>query len=296
MFLSRGPARNKKRQTLYSSPPPLPAYKKTPKSVSFMSFNIWGLPWPLTTNPSRFRSIVDVLTFHSELADVIGFQEVFCNEAKEALKHLTFVYPYHSYHQMTPMKSDSSLLSSGLLIVSKFPIVDVDFLTYKNCSGFDCFAQKGAQKVTLCLPNHLYVDVFNTHLESGNNEKSKAIRLNQIDQLLSFMNNTRQVLPFSERLILLGDFNAPPFSDEYLAITKNGFFDTECCPVKHPPSFANPEQRIDFIFTSSSFSPYDHSTNRRLSLRRSGVLTDKHSQLSDHFAIVAEFQFPVPSI
>src|SRR5579885_361011 len=118
------------------------------------TYNVWGLPSPLLRHGDRFRELPAAINRLD--ADVVLIQEAFTSKAK-ALASLPR-FPYHAWGPSSRFLH----FSSGLLVLSRFPIVQTARITYKACGGFDCFAYKGAVYVTVLVPGLGPVRVFNT--------------------------------------------------------------------------------------------------------------------------------------
>jgi hypothetical protein len=96
------------------------------------------------------------------------------------------------------------VLDDEIAIASRFPIVQVHTLVYSNCSGFDCFAAKGALHARIWRGAGHHgrdaIDVFNTHTNDGDGAVLQA----QLDELTAFIQAHHDPqLP----VILMGDFN-----------------------------------------------------------------------------------------
>jgi len=99
-------------------------------------------------------------------------------------------------------RAASGTLSSGLLILSRYPIVATNRIVYGNsCAGQDCGANKGALHVRLKLPGGDTIDVFNTHMQ--HRRRLSDIRKKQIDMLVRFIRRNAR----SRWWIAGGDFN-----------------------------------------------------------------------------------------
>jgi len=86
---------------------------------------------------------------------------------------------------------------------------DVDREAYGICRGWfgsdgDCWARKGYQRVGIRTPEGLEIDLFNTHLEAGGNERAVEIRGRQLDILAAAI----EARPKTRAVILAGDFNS----------------------------------------------------------------------------------------
>jgi endonuclease/exonuclease/phosphatase family metal-dependent hydrolase len=167
----------------------LPAYSQ---ELRVASYNVWGLPSPLLRHGERFKEIPSAI--NSLDADVVLIQEAFTDRA-ETLTTLP-KFPYHSWGP----KARFMRFSSGLLILSRYPIVQTAQIAYSRCGGFDCFANKGAIYVKIRVPGSGDVSVFNTHLNANGHD---GVRATQAAHLLRFVRVYSQGLP----TIVGGDFN-----------------------------------------------------------------------------------------
>jgi endonuclease/exonuclease/phosphatase family metal-dependent hydrolase len=179
---------------------------------------------PITSEPGRFRLLGQHLL--KSQADVIALQEVFDGRIMSAIRRMA--QDHYPYLAMGP-GTKGWKLSSGLWILSyvpshllfssslssfsssrKHPIIHQSRIVFHRSTGFDSLARKGVLYARLALPNGTYVDVFNTHLDSGNNER---VMWSQLSQMFRFMHHC--VNGRWDRVLLLGDFNFRPTSKTY---------------------------------------------------------------------------------
>ncbi|MHB1276374.1 MAG: endonuclease/exonuclease/phosphatase family protein [Candidatus Humimicrobiaceae bacterium] len=123
-----------------------------------------------------------------------------------------------------------SLFGSGLLLLSKYPIIYSNVFCYTDRAGTDVFASKGAiyAKIKTGEGPNEYIHFFTTHLQSHDYINS---RQKNIEELFSFVskiisdeiNKTQTINP----VIITGDFNVPAnsgnkeISSEYNFLTEN---------------------------------------------------------------------------
>jgi endonuclease/exonuclease/phosphatase family metal-dependent hydrolase len=157
-----------------------------------VTYNIWGLPSPLLRHGERFEDLPEAINALD--ADVVLVQEAFTSKA-QALTHLS-KFPYFAWGP----KARFLHFSSGLLILSRYPIDETARITYSRCGGFDCFANKGALYARIQVPGAGPVSVFNTHLNANGYE---AARVSQAAHLLRFVQAYARGLP----TVVGGDFN-----------------------------------------------------------------------------------------
>lgn len=164
--------------------------------------------------------------------DIVLFQELFPeynNRRKELIEH---AHNCHFKYVSVPpapgwrSKMQGSLISSGLLTLSKFPVVITEFIEYKAKAGVDGLATKGVLYSKIKFPNHHHAHVFNTHTQATYNvdyhpsnvsdHKQFMARLRQIqeyrDAVDLCLNNHSRLFKdgpseFKDIVILAGDFN-----------------------------------------------------------------------------------------
>lgn len=106
---------------------------------------------------------------------------------------------YYAYYKPTTF----SLVDSGLLIVSRYPIVKSQLFPYDSGAGFDKFSEKGVLYAKIKINDH-FINVFNTHTQAGNSLEETTIRWKQIRTLIKIINKT---VTNNETIIFGGDFN-----------------------------------------------------------------------------------------
>jgi endonuclease/exonuclease/phosphatase family metal-dependent hydrolase len=173
------------------------------EQLKVVTYNIWGLPSPLLRHPERFNDLAN--TLNTLDADIILIQEAFTKRARALTQLSNF-----RYFAWGP---SSKLLhfSSGLLVLSKYPILETQTMTYSKCGGFDCFANKGALYARVLLPDGKMISVFDTHLNANGHS---AVRYHQASELITFVRRYSSGLP----AIVGGDFNGdkPSFLNTFV--------------------------------------------------------------------------------
>lgn len=107
---------------------------------------------------------------------------------------------------------DRRLIDGGLLILSRFPIVERDQLAFSRGSGSDGVCAKGALHARLQLSPDLSdsLHVFVTHTQAGDHRPDCEIRAHQLQELLQFVARTVRRdddESASTPVLLAGDFN-----------------------------------------------------------------------------------------
>lgn len=210
---------------------------KEAMSVSVMTYNVNGLPWPLATGRTEaFAKIEERLRTMRAAGvhpQVIVLQEAFTNEAKQIGRKGGYRYIANgpSTTLTSAIRSTAAdrafadaasafkgeragkLLDSGLQIASDFPIISVKRAAFPvfACAGYDCLANKGVLMVTIRVPGSAApVTIATTHL---NSKRSSGVSISrslyayrrQVDAINAFLAAHQDArLP----IIFAGDFNA----------------------------------------------------------------------------------------
>jgi endonuclease/exonuclease/phosphatase family metal-dependent hydrolase len=167
--------------------------KDEPINSSIVTYNIQKFPFSLKSlNDKKIRSIIKN---HS----IILLQECF-NEAYDSLE--TY---YPEYHICRGVLQGLNIMNSGLVIMSKFPIIDVNFKEYNvsNPWSFDYFSEKGFLIASIKIKNK-NVKIINTHLQSSDFHRYDKYALSQLNELFNYLNELKEN---KDEYIVGGDFN-----------------------------------------------------------------------------------------
>ena len=162
---------------------------KTNKIQSVMSWNIQQLFWHCYEG-GKICNIIKYLIQNDY--DVICLQEVFeLSTINGIISNIDIQSKYP--HFLTGTMYNSFLIgeNSGLLILSKYPIIFEQFVPFHKTAWPDSMASKGALYFSICNTHFI-----TTHLQSGD----EAIAYKQLKYIL-------QKSPFTDKTILLGDLN-----------------------------------------------------------------------------------------
>ena len=150
-------------------------------SLKLVTYNIWGLPsWMTGARPGRYPRIARELERLDP--DIILLQEVWTAKARKAAPDngrwaLARAAGQHSFFQQ-----------SGLVTLSKCPIVGGEFYPFSRAAFPDRFVNKGVLKVTIQLAEGQVLNVWNVHLQEGS---SSEIRRSQVRELVSRVQDGR---------------------------------------------------------------------------------------------------------
>lgn len=228
--------------------------------IKVLSWNIW-----------RGKNLDKVIKLLSELdAHIISLQEVAVIngqiQAEEIARKLNLNWFFCK--TFSDDRHDSPKYDLGNAILSKFKISkEVCHLLsgldlYKKDSGTE---PRGAVEIELTVDGKK-LTIINTHLAYSKNHRSSKIRDIQLNNLLS-----NQTIQQSNHLILMGDFNSLPESEEIKKVER-----VLVNADKNPTQPTWKGKRIDYIFVSPN-----------IKVKSFKVLK---SDASDHFPILAEIK------
>lgn len=217
--------------------PPVLADTTKAVSISVMTYNVNGLPWPLASGrtaafgqiENRLRS----MRASGTQPHVIVLQEAFTASAKQIAANSGYRFivdgPTRDMRSVVrPTSGDRAFaqnaslskgeksgkyLDSGLQIASDYPIVSVKRSAFPAfaCAGYDCLANKGVMLVTIKMPGNAQpITIATTHMNSKrasgvSQARSLYAYQRQVDFINGFIANHRNPrVP----IIFAGDFNA----------------------------------------------------------------------------------------
>ena len=199
-------------------------------SVRLLSYNFFLRPPPVNNNGSDYKNerLKDFIEFLPEF-DIICFQEIFTTLTdrkhqmiREAAKS---GFKYH-VSSRPPSFLSEYITDAGLLILSRYEIVECDYYDYYlNISG-DAPSNKGIIYAKIKI-NNRYLFLFNTHLQSTYFDESQSnindtiqVRTKQTEELINFVYNKLLAFPRDEiekgLVLIVGDFNIDAHNNQFL--------------------------------------------------------------------------------
>jgi endonuclease/exonuclease/phosphatase family metal-dependent hydrolase len=288
-----------------------------PRKLRVLSLNFflrsWGVCDSFSTGDSKRERLKEFVDLHLSKYDIVLFQEVFgvfslsCNELIGKAKKFGFNYcitpenpPFFSRHMM----------DNGLLILSKFPIVESETVVYQDYVYVDQMASKGFQYAKIQISGTKYLQVINTHLQADYNPfdtKAEEVKRKQLAQLKSFIDKKS-----NGPMIIGGDFNCNSmYRDQYLTSHLN----ISSQLYKDMLNILGLTQKSDLLKTLNGVRPAtNHDKDLPQSIdylffkdneRKSWIIpikatinsfNAKHTRLrylSDHFGVEAEFNINI---
>ena len=191
------------------------------KNIRILSYNVFLRPPGISSyfrsegdlKDERTREITNIIKDY----DIVMFQELFnislfgFNFISNRLKIMIEIGKKMGFkYYVSPIETpyfNISLVNSGLLILSKYPIFESDSLNYDHGYGFDMMSKKGVlyAKIMIIIENSaIPLHIFNTHAQSGDLYEETVVRWKQLQQLINFI---YKKIPENETAIIGGDFN-----------------------------------------------------------------------------------------
>ena len=191
------------------------------QKIKLLTYNFFLRPPPIKTNSDDYKEerLIDFLDYLPDF-DIICFQEMFgtFHDRKKkmikAAKENGYLYYLSS---KSPSFFSKFLIDGGLLLISRFPIIDNKYITYDYGVMSDGMSQKGAIYAKIKIKDY-YLCLFSTHLQasyydSGNSLWNFTIetRTKQTEDLINFIYDTIYNLDKNDLskciFIVCGDFN-----------------------------------------------------------------------------------------
>lgn len=266
--------------------------------LKVITWNIYMLPrlFVHTGQAERAAEIANALK--NQDADVVVFEEAFDAKARNIIRNsLKAYFPYESGD---PGRNSWWKTSCGVWIISKVPIEVVKQIYFKEARSSDRLATKGAilvegQKNGFCF------QLVGTHLQADPNsgKNVQAIRDKQYTEI------RKQLLePYSRENIpqfVAGDFNTIHNDSQCynhmvdsLKFTPCALVGDKCFSYDYTHNdlvlgtYCKP-QLIDYLFYSSPSGQHLQGNMQIVAFCKKW--SDKHKDLSDHFAVSGTFTY-----
>uniref|UniRef100_K3XBZ0 sphingomyelin phosphodiesterase n=1 Tax=Globisporangium ultimum (strain ATCC 200006 / CBS 805.95 / DAOM BR144) TaxID=431595 RepID=K3XBZ0_GLOUD len=183
--------------------------------VAVLSMNIFARPEGIHSgkwfSSGDFKDLrISLLLRKIQDFDIVILQEMFevGVRQKRFLRDAERLGFHYHCGSVWPSLTDRYLIDGGLLILSRFPIVERDQHAYTVGSGSDGICSKGVLYARVQLSSDLAdsLHVFTTHTQAGDRIKEYKIRAAQLQEMHKFIKRTirdDQDAP----VLITGDFN-----------------------------------------------------------------------------------------
>jgi endonuclease/exonuclease/phosphatase family metal-dependent hydrolase len=258
-----------------------------PERIRLATWNCFGAPQSLDDFldgrpfwPERLEASPVLETLSSY--DIVCVQENMLDGVRERLTRLGEAAGFHEpwFDPMGPSGEDKTLVSGGLLILSRFPM-RTHFVRLPRGVGPDAYARKGFALAEVRLPGGRELYVANTHLQADDArislEECKAVRWAQLEAL---RDGLLPLLRDGAPVVLCGDLNVAWGSEEYERAAR--LFGEHMVDVVGPAGFATYDVgRNDVAAAFHEGGPeqalidYVWAARRHIATRRTAVILDE---------------------
>jgi endonuclease/exonuclease/phosphatase family metal-dependent hydrolase len=192
---------------------PVPRWKESPE-LRILSWNIYMLPYLSLFNDNDQRSKAIAERLNGSDYHIIVFQEAFSSKCRNIMSRILLgSFPFQ-YGPANDVKF-SLRTNSGLWIVSKFPLTQLDQLKFSVSRGFDVVARKGAVLFEGCFKGSKF-QLLATHLQSDDSPELRTKQCSEIREHLLNPHYQKDTPQF-----LCGDFNIDMFdSAQYIEMLR----------------------------------------------------------------------------
>lgn len=228
------------------------------EKIKIVSYNICALPYYINILGNPNNRINDIIEFIKKInADILCLQEVFDNSIRAKIIN-AYKSTYEFYYSG---KSSFYKMNSGLLTLSKFPIIYRKSVPFQNLSGEDYLSNKGVDYITISIDKVGYpskMTILNTHLNADAFFSLRVLclstRMKQIRQIISILNK------INNTVVLCGDFNTD-FNIELME-QYNNIIHTKKNAIhsKRLVTFPEENRQLDYIF---------YLSNKKIKLKKS---------------------------
>lgn len=300
-------------------------------TVSVLTYNVHGLPWPVAEDRSASLSAIAAqlraMRSAGRQPGIVAVQEAFVPDAKAigaaaGYRYVAFGAPadaaaspetsgdrrFVAAGSMRYGEGVGKHVGSGLAIFSDYPILAVRRISYPVCAGYDCLANKGAMAALIAIPGVAGpVTVVDTHLNSNgatgvSEPRALYAYMRQIDVLSDFVGSLSRT---GGTMFVAGDFNVGNDIQRRAYFAQHMFGGTptltagslQCrmsptCRVTQPADIALSTRRVkDWLM----YHPANAVLVRPTSLSAPFGHAGRNAMLSDHVGIMIDYQLTGPA-
>ncbi|NRB39024.1 MAG: sphingomyelin phosphodiesterase [Pseudomonadales bacterium] len=263
---------------------------ENPDQLNLLTYNLSALPLISTDIEKRLKAIPAYIQDY----DVLLFQEAFSEHREDFILEIAKTYPYQT--QMLD-KEGINVHDGGVIIFSRFPILNEAQFIFPDCADADCLADKGVNYAAINKLGRVY-HVFATHTASFDSAVARHFRQKQFQQMRDFASSL--AIPNTETVIYGGDLNVNKliFLDDYQQMLNTleadepnftGYtaatFDPRINLLAQDPITGGKVEYLDYILVSHAHKLASSNTNTVQVPRSSSADLWRVWDLSDHFPV-----------
>ena len=267
----------------------------SPDKLSVLTYNVWALPFVSNQIAERLNVMPEYLAQY----DVLLLQEAFSSDRENLIRTLEEDYGYR-YVTKILNNPEPNIFNGGVILLSRYPIVNQAQTYFPDCAGSDCLADKGINYMEIIKQGRSY-HIFSAHTASFDTDIARLYRQNQFEQMREFTESLE--IPKNETVIYGGDFNVNKllFPEDYQQMlatleasepTYTGHTESTFDPFinVHGTAFGSGGDHIeylDYVLVSNQYAvPNANVNNVRIPRSTTQSLWGLWD-LSDHFPVEA---------
>lgn len=263
-------------------------------SLKVLAYNVFALPVIASDIGVRLAEMPEYLKGY----DAILLQELFSSDSPKFLRQLSEEYPYQT--KILKNESGINIHNGGVAIVSRYPIAQTGYVVYPNCTGSDCFADKGFVYAEIIKDNQAY-HLVSTHTASFDTNAARNLRQEQFQMMSDYIANKE--ISAIDAVLYGGDMNLNrlKFADDYAGMTEKlnatvpvttGYTESTFDPrTNHYAAVYDTVEFLDYVMWSNAHrQPVESLNDVRVPRSTSDNLWGKWD-LSDHYPVMGEFVF-----
>ena len=189
--------------------------KTTNNMVKLLTQNMWINHVTFKTSTSNKVHRLTDFTSHIDQFDIITLQEVFSHNFLSGVDFKAMMSSEakkHGFDYFAVGRAPSYMnQDSGLMILSKLPIVSTEFVSFSSYSWFDMIVDKGFLYVKIQVTPDQHMHVITTHMDAHRSD----VRSAQVDQISQWIVDHLENEVKNDLLIMTGDWNIRVESEEY---------------------------------------------------------------------------------
>jgi endonuclease/exonuclease/phosphatase family metal-dependent hydrolase len=182
-------------------------------SLNMLCYNVFMRPFVYTNSNGDYKDArLNALLDYFPHFDIVALQEMFTlGSSRSQLMINSCIDMGLRYHVSIGSDFWRSMkpIDSGLFIISRYPIVEKDYIVFSQGKDIDGWSTKGVLSALIQITNQTQILVMTTHLQAEYDNQDVTYNRIQESQLLEmkqFLRKKREQYP-DIPMILMGDFN-----------------------------------------------------------------------------------------
>jgi len=188
-----------------------------PYEIKVLSYNIFLRPPLIKNNADDFKNerLAEFMRSQLDRFDIICLQEMFnlANYRQRLLLMIAHERGFTYYAKsVDPQWFSGKFIDAGLVILSKYPILETDGMIYKAGNQIDGWAAKQVIYAKVQVSPTFFVHVFTTHMQASYYDNHASINLvndkaraTQVQEMADFIKQKTDGSPYP--VLITGDFN-----------------------------------------------------------------------------------------